>query len=112
MKMKRTTRKWLLLSGLWVIALAGIATSFAQDRGGDNRARPNAQFQRDGRGQVLDNRYNHGHYYPPRGQVVRALPPGTGRMHSAAVVSISTPGSGMRPARTGSWSHGRHLACS
>ena len=76
MKIKRTTRKWLLLSGLWVIALAGIATSFADDHGRDNRARSGPQFQRDGHGQVLDNRYNHGHYYPPRGQVVRALPPG------------------------------------
>jgi hypothetical protein len=76
MKMKRTTRKWLVVSGLWVIALAGIASSFAQDRGGGDRGRPSAQFQRDGHGQVLDNRYNHGHYYPPRGQVVRTLPAG------------------------------------
>jgi len=74
--MKRTTRKWLVVSGLWVIALAGIASSFAQDHGGGDRGRPSAQFQRDGHGQVLDNRYNHGHYYPPRGQVVRTLPAG------------------------------------
>jgi hypothetical protein len=32
MKVKRTTRKWLWISGLWVLALAGIATSFADDR--------------------------------------------------------------------------------
>jgi len=83
MKIKRNTRKWLVLSGLWVIALAGIATSFAADQHGDQRADQragqrgrSAQFQRDGRGQVLDNRYNHGHYYPPRGQVLRTLPPG------------------------------------
>jgi hypothetical protein len=30
----------------------------------------------DGRGQVLDNRYNHGRYYPPRGTVFRSLPDG------------------------------------
>jgi len=29
-----------------------------------------------GRGEVLDNRYNHGHYYPSRGTVVRTLPGG------------------------------------
>ena len=82
MKMNRTTRKWLVLSGLWGLALAGIASSFAEDRQrgddhqrGDDRQRA-PQFQRDGHGQVLDNRYNHGHYYPPRGQVIRALPPG------------------------------------
>ena len=30
----------------------------------------------DGRGQVLDSRYNHGRYYPPRGTVLRSLPDG------------------------------------
>jgi hypothetical protein len=75
LKMKRSTRKWLVLSGLWVLALAGIASSFADDRRGDDRARA-PQAVRDGHGQVFDNRYNHGRYYPPRGQVVRALPPG------------------------------------
>ncbi len=30
----------------------------------------------DGRGQVLDQRYNHGRYYPARGAVVSSLPPG------------------------------------
>jgi hypothetical protein len=29
----------------------------------------------DGRGQVLDSRYNHGRYYPPPGTVARSLPP-------------------------------------
>jgi hypothetical protein len=69
--MSRSTRKWLVLSGLWVLALAGIASSFAgeHERGGP-------AMQRDARGMVLDNRYNHGHYYPPRGQIVRALPEG------------------------------------
>jgi hypothetical protein len=32
--------------------------------------------ERDGRGMVLDNRYNHGQYYPPRGYVYRTLPSG------------------------------------
>jgi hypothetical protein len=69
MRVNRTTRKWLWISGLWVLALAGIATSFAEDRGHAERAYAP-------RGQVLDNRYNHGHYYPPRGAVVRDLPGG------------------------------------
>jgi hypothetical protein len=74
-KLKRSTRKWLVVSGLWALALVGIASSFAANRP-DDGARAGAQFQRDGRGQVLDNRYNHGQYYPPRGQVVRTLPSG------------------------------------
>jgi len=76
MRMRRSTRKWLVLSGLWVLALAGIASSFADDRGHGQFERGRPQFEHDGRGQVLDNRYNHGHYYPPRGQVVRTLPYG------------------------------------
>jgi hypothetical protein len=38
-------------------------------RGGFNEPR-----EHDGRGMVLDNRYNHGHYYPPFGTVRNALP--------------------------------------
>jgi hypothetical protein len=30
----------------------------------------------DGRGQLLDQRYNHGHYYPPAGTVLTSLPAG------------------------------------
>lgn len=70
MRVKRATRKWLWISGLWVLAIAGIATSFA-----DEHARPQDRAFAP-RGQVLDNRYNHGHYYPPRGAVVRELPGG------------------------------------
>jgi hypothetical protein len=69
MRVKRSTRKWLWISGLWMLALAGIATSFADDHG-----RPDRAFVP--RGQVLDNRYNHAHYYPSRGAVVHALPYG------------------------------------
>ena len=75
MRIKRSTRKWLVLSGLWVLALAGIASSFAEEPRGPDRER-SPQFERDGHGQVFDNRYNHGRYYPPRGQVVRDLPGG------------------------------------
>jgi hypothetical protein len=37
-------------------------------------ARPSAPARYDGRGQVLDARYNHGRYYAPVGTVTRALP--------------------------------------
>ena len=39
-------------------------------------ARPLGRPAYDGRGQVLDSRYNHGRYYPPRGSVYRTLPDG------------------------------------
>lgn len=35
----------------------------------------------DSRGYVLDTRYHHNHYYPPRGYVVRALPRGYVTVH-------------------------------
>src|SRR5258707_10205306 len=38
--------------------------------------RPAGRPAFDGRGQVLDSRYNHGRYYPPRGTVLRSLPDG------------------------------------
>ena len=41
---------------------------------GASAAAPRAAF--DGRGQVLDQRYNHGRYYPPSGTVVSSLPSG------------------------------------
>ncbi|MGA8706335.1 MAG: hypothetical protein WB646_05030 [Steroidobacteraceae bacterium] len=57
MSVRRSTRKWLWITALWVVALAGIATSFAEEPGHEGRAfAPH--------GQVLDNRHNHGHYYP------------------------------------------------
>ena len=59
-----------LLAGLCLLGLA--AASLAQEHGGSDRG----HFERDGRGQVLDNRFNHGHYYPARGSVVHELPAG------------------------------------
>jgi hypothetical protein len=44
--------------------------SFAPGRPGPGPGRPSF----DGRGQVLDGRYNHGRYYPPVGTVSRSLP--------------------------------------
>ena len=42
------------------------------NRGGPAGGRPSF----DGRGQVLDSRYNHGHYYPQRGAYMTSLPSG------------------------------------
>ena len=53
-----------LLVGLCVLGMVGASAGLAQEHA------------RAGRGQVLDNRFNHGHYYPARGSVVRELPAG------------------------------------
>jgi hypothetical protein len=55
----------------------------------------------DGRGQVLDSRYNHGYYYPALGASVRV---GTGHTSSVEDLIISTVGFGMRRAVRDSWS--------
>jgi hypothetical protein len=72
--MKNATKQW----AVWGIAVLGLAlgaasTSFAQE----HHAAPE-HFARGpaAHGQVLDNRYNHGHYYPARGAVVHELPGG------------------------------------
>ncbi len=70
--------KWLL-AGLMSCCLAAGA-SYAFEEHGQDDARRGEQhgrgWDRTGRGEVLDNRYNHGHYYPRRGAVVRDLPAG------------------------------------
>lgn len=53
------------------LASAGQGNAYRNPRGDDRRDGPH-----DNRGYVLDNRYNHGHYYPPRGYAVAALPRG------------------------------------
>jgi hypothetical protein len=80
-------KRWgfvLLMSML----LAGFATgSYAADEHDRGRApprpeargpevRPGARPTFDGRGQILDSRYNHGRYYPPMGTVRPSLPDG------------------------------------
>lgn len=69
----------VMLSGLWASAQA------ADEHGGrsEAHAQPRAQARppgvarpaMDGRGQVLDSRYNHGRYYAPIGTVRPSLPP-------------------------------------
>lgn len=75
--MKTFNRRAALFSALAILGLAGAGASGAQDRGEFGpRGGHAAPFSRDGRGFVLDNRYNHGHYYPARGVVVGSLPEG------------------------------------
>lgn len=61
-----------LLCGLW------LTPAFAQSSSPHGQsAAPHAQAARpaiDGRGQVLDSRYNHGHYYAPIGAFRPSLP--------------------------------------
>jgi len=68
----------LLLWGAQVIVPAAAADEPRTRTESRAAARPQAPRpvagRSDGRGQVLDARYNHGRYYPPTGTVVRSLP--------------------------------------
>jgi hypothetical protein len=78
--MSKTTpngRHWATWSGLALLAtglaLGAASTGFADEpHHGPERAYARGPVH----GEVLDNRYNHGHYYPAQGAVVRALPGG------------------------------------
>jgi len=78
---KNASSSWILLAALAVLAVGATAASHAEEPRHDA---PREQFDRGRvdagrgpvRGEVLDNRYNHGHYYPPAGAVVRTLPGG------------------------------------
>jgi hypothetical protein len=69
--------KITLISALAILGLAAASIVGAQERGDfGSRGSHAAPFNHDGRGFVLDNRYNHGHYYPAPGTVFRNLPEG------------------------------------
>jgi len=60
--------KLVWMSASFALAVAGTATSFADQH---------AHFDHDRGGHVVfDERYQHGHYYPRHGEVVRELPVG------------------------------------
>jgi hypothetical protein len=63
-----STAALLLLASLCIAGTAAVADS-RPDRNRGDRQPP-------ARGYVLDHRYNHDHYYPPRGYAVRTLPSG------------------------------------
>jgi len=82
---------WMPFSMLMLALLIGATAGAADEHeraqqarpqgrsGGDARpgaARNTPRPGVDGRGQLLDQRYNHGRYYPPAGAVVGSLPPG------------------------------------
>jgi hypothetical protein len=71
-----------VLAGFLLLGLSTLALAYGGDEHGrpgersEPRAAPRgpARPALDGRGQVLDSRYNHGRYYPPVGSVRPALP--------------------------------------
>jgi hypothetical protein len=88
------TLKFVLLSGsllLWGVQAGTLAAAADEHDRGRAEQRPEARGPAvrpgaprpgaarpafDGRGQVLDSRYNHGRYYPPRGAFRPSLPDG------------------------------------
>jgi hypothetical protein len=63
----------LTMTALFLLGLQCAASAWADEHG--HTGHPGGQVV-DGHGHVLDNRYNHGHYYPPPGASVRVLPEG------------------------------------
>lgn len=89
--MNRSTRVACLSLCLFTAGWCGGAAAAAADEHERQQARPQtrpsgdarqngapgaARPAFDGRGQMLDQRYNHGRYYPPAGAVVGSLPAG------------------------------------
>src|ERR1700736_4729677 len=85
------TSKFAMLGLLLVIGAQGAQVAVAQEHGrpesgrgevgrgeaaGRVQGRGGPPARADGRGQVLDGRYNHGRYYPPMGTVRPSLPEG------------------------------------
>lgn len=83
------TFKFALLSAsllLWGAQVSTLAVAADEHDHGRAEQRPEARGPAarpgaarpafDGRGQVLDSRYNHGRYYPPRGTIRGSLPDG------------------------------------
>ncbi len=74
--------KSLLVVPAVLSGLLAVSTPVLADRPYDARARAyerqqvRQEVRHDARGYVLDNRYNHNHYYPPRGYVVAGVPRG------------------------------------
>jgi len=70
----RRPRMALPLAALLAAVLLPLAASAGQGLSAKRYGRDDGPH--DSRGYVLDNRYNHNHYYPPRGYSVGALPRG------------------------------------
>jgi hypothetical protein len=63
------------LTAALVLGLQIAAPAIAQEHEHEHVGRPGGRAF-DGHGQVLDSRYNHGHYYPAIGASLRVLPEG------------------------------------
>jgi hypothetical protein len=71
-RLARIARPLAVAAMLAIPAFAIAGQGFRGHSGHDGRN----DGPHDSRGYVLDNRYNHNHYYPPRGYAVTALPRG------------------------------------
>ena len=87
LKLRNTARSMPFLALLAIAVLPTLAQADNDHRDGDrgqdrrqdrreDRRDDRRDIRHDSRGYVLDNRYNHNHYYPPRGYAVAALPRG------------------------------------
>jgi uncharacterized protein DUF6515 len=63
-------------AALLVAVVLPLAASAGQGLSAKRSGHDRDDGPRDSRGYVLDNRYNHNHYYPPRGYAVGVLPRG------------------------------------
>lgn len=70
--MHHTSKLGLLMLTFLIGSQYGLSAHAVQEH--EHGGRPDRVM--DGRGHVLDNRYNHGHYYPTVGASVRVLPDG------------------------------------
>jgi hypothetical protein len=73
---RAAARPVVLAALLAATLIPGLAAAGQGSHGPNNRRDGGNDGPRDNRGYVLDNRYNHNHYYPPRGYAVGALPRG------------------------------------
>src|SRR6185312_8247556 len=73
---KSRPRRAFNLVALLAAALLPLAASAGNGISARHAGHDRDDGPRDNRGYVLDSRYNHNHYYPPRGYAVGALPRG------------------------------------
>ncbi|MDB6098231.1 MAG: hypothetical protein JWN58_934, partial [Gammaproteobacteria bacterium] len=79
--MTKTSKFAMLGLSLLFMGGHGVQVAVAQEHGrpeaaGRAQGHGGPPARADGRGQVLDGRYNHGRYYPPMGTVRPSLPEG------------------------------------
>jgi hypothetical protein len=70
------SRSYARAAAILIAAVLPLAASAGQGLSAKRYGHDRDDRPHDSRGYVLDNRYNHNHYYPPRGYAVGALPRG------------------------------------